>query len=113
MPELSGFSYNEVQFTKDAKVSDESEVDGLLQSLSSNHPTDLLVLAHGWNNDMDDARSLYRHFLASLRAVIDSGRIPAASGHQISAMAVLWPSKKFAERDLIAGGAAGVGDEDS
>ena len=60
----------------------------------------VVVLAHGWNNDMDEARTLYRDFLRHLEAAAG----PAAA--TIAGIGVLWPSKKFTDADLIPGGAA-------
>ena len=108
MQELSGFPYIEVQYTKDGAVHDTGEVAALLQLLEGGTVTDLLVIAHGWNNDMDDARSLYRKFFEHVRAELDAGRVPAAAGRGYAILGVLWPSKKFAEKDLTPSGAAGV-----
>lgn len=108
MEELSGFPYAEVQYTKDGAVHDPREVAALLQLLEGGAVTDLLVIAHGWNNDMDDARSLYRRFFERLRAELDAGRVPAAAGRSYAVLGVLWPSKKFADKDLIPSGAAGL-----
>ena len=73
-------------------------------------PTDLLVLSHGWNNDIDDARLLYRTLLGSMRGLLDS----PARGDGLAVLAVLWPSKKFAEASLIpGGGVASAGNADT
>ena len=42
--------------------------------------TDLLVISHGWNNDMNDARKLYAKFLACLRHVLDEKAVCRAGG---------------------------------
>jgi pimeloyl-ACP methyl ester carboxylesterase len=70
--------------------------------------TDLFVIAHGWNNHMDEARSLYRDFFGHVRAEQDAGRVPGAAGRGYAVLGVLWPSKKFADKELIASGAAGA-----
>jgi hypothetical protein len=69
--------------------------------------TDLLVLSHGWNNDMDEARDLYCDLLGLLEGQFEAGPTDL-DGRKIGVLAVLWPSKKFAERELIASGAAGT-----
>ncbi|GAB7007058.1 hypothetical protein JCM18899A_45310 [Nocardioides sp. AN3] len=91
----------EVEFTKDGRIFDEAQVDALLAGLAG--ATDLLVLAHGWNNDRADATALYDGLLTSLKEVglPDSGR-----GSKVAVMRVLWPSKKFALESLIPGGGA-------
>ena len=37
--------------------------------------TDLLVLSHGWNNDMADARGLYSRIAGSMRSVLGANGI--------------------------------------
>jgi hypothetical protein len=113
MTELSGFPYFEVQFTKEGTAHDATEVAALTQALAGGPATDLVVLAHGWNNDMDDARRLYRTFADRMRAVADAGHVPAAAHRHLAVVGVLWPSKKFAEMNLIAGGAAGLSGQGS
>lgn len=91
----------EVEFTKDGRVFDEAQVNALLRGVAG--VTDVLVLAHGWNNDRAEATTLYDELLGSLVQVglPDSGR-----GSRIAVMRVLWPSKKFALESLIPGGGA-------
>jgi hypothetical protein len=109
MKTVSGFPYFEVQFTKDGGVNDPAEVAALQDFVIQQSATDLLVISHGWNNDMNDARDLYARFLACLRAVLDQGQVPTAATRSFGVMAVLWPSKKFADEALIPSGAAGLG----
>ena len=95
----------EVQFDKDGNVfQPQQEADAIhfLSTAPGNQTTDVVVLSHGWNDDMDEARALYRKFLANLEALL-----PASRAARVIAIGVLWPSKKFAEKDLIPGGAAG------
>ena len=79
MKTLSGFPYFEVQFTKDGAVHDGAEVTAVQDFLGQKTATDLLLISHGWNNDLNDARELYARFLASLRTVLTAscpGREP-------------------------------------
>jgi hypothetical protein len=76
MPELARFPYFEVQFTKKDAVHGQQEAVKLTEFLTQEPVTDLLVMAHGWNNDMNNARSLYRRFFMSMREVLDSGIVP-------------------------------------
>lgn len=110
MPELAGLPYAPVQFTKEGRVSDPSEVAALLSMLAGEQVTDLLVLAHGWNNDMADAQKLYARFLKAVAQV----RASAAAADPLKdrrpgVLGVFWPSKKFADKDLIPSGAASAG----
>lgn len=92
----------EIELRKDGTVHDENAVAALLDGLDG--LTDLLVFAHGWNNDMADARNLYTHLENSIEAVAPS--VPGIAGRQLGVVRVYWPSKKFADADLIPGGGA-------
>jgi hypothetical protein len=113
MVDIAGFPYFEVQFTKDGSVHDPRETDALLSFLGQGTTTDLLVMSHGWNNDLDEARRLYRNFFACVRAVLAAGQVAGLADRHFAVLGVLWPSKKFADRELIAGGAASAGDADA
>ena len=106
MPELSEFPSAEMQFDRDAKIV--GNIDEVLD-VANGPCTDLIVMSHGWNNDAREARELYAKLAASMRAVLNEGRIPALQNRKIALVGVLWPSKKFAEEDGSFGGAAGAG----
>jgi hypothetical protein len=59
-----------------------------------------IVISHGWNNDINEARALYRAFLAHVE------QLAGAAASRVVALGILWPSKRFADADLIPGGAA-------
>jgi hypothetical protein len=63
MQTVSEFPYFEVQFNKEGGIHDEDEVVQILSFLRGSNLTDLCVISHGWNNDMDEARTLYKNFL--------------------------------------------------
>ena len=92
----------EVQIDKDANLVTPAQEKAIVDALNAagNTFTDVVLISHGWNNDMDEARTLYRDFFQALATVF-----PACAG-KVLAIGVLWPSKKFAEADLIPGGAA-------
>ena len=71
--------------------------------------TDLFVLSHGWNNDMADARALYSGLCAELRTGWPAHGSARCPGARSRVLGVFWPSKKFADKDLIPGGAASLG----
>jgi hypothetical protein len=92
----------EVEFDKSVHLVEPQQEAAVLQYLTTppgSGTTDVVVLAHGWNNDMDDARTLFHGFLRELAAFVPATRNVAAIG-------TLWPSKKFADEELIPGGAA-------
>jgi hypothetical protein len=68
-----------------------------------------VVLVHGWNNDMREARELFRELIAQLRRVLDESPPPRFGDRRLAFLGVLWPSKRFADHALIPGGAAGAG----
>ncbi|UOQ95919.1 hypothetical protein MUN81_11660 [Hymenobacter sp. 5317J-9] len=99
MTTLHEFPFFPINFNKKGEVVAPTEVAELLAHLSATPVTDLLVLSHGWNNDTDEAHALYDGLLGFLRRFAPVGRTFAVLGVQ-------WPSKKFADSDLIPGGAA-------
>jgi hypothetical protein len=100
----AGFPAAEMQFDKDAKVV--GTTDDVVSLATDKAITDLIVMSHGWNNDMADARSLYTQIATSMRAVIDGDAVADLADHHIGLAVLYWPSKKFADTDLIPGGAA-------
>ncbi|WP_223649389.1 hypothetical protein [Hymenobacter psoromatis] len=109
METLQGYPYFPLEFTKDGQVSNPAQQTALLAGLRQAAPTDLLVLSHGWNNDMADAKSLYDRLMAQFKQVLATHAGAALAGRTFAVLGVLWPSKKFADTNLIPSGAAGVG----
>lgn len=108
MPTTTPYPTFELSFGKDGRPLDPRQLQVLLAGLNAHGITDLFVVSHGWNNDMDDARALYEELFTNVRAQEPS--VPGVAGRRFAVAAVLWPSKKFAERDLIPGGAAATDD---
>jgi hypothetical protein len=109
MAEISGFPYFEVQFTKQGDLFEPAERQAVLDAARASSFEELFVVAHGWNNDVAEARALYRHLFANVRRALDDRRAPGLAGRRIGVLGVLWPSKKFAEDELIPGGGASLG----
>ncbi len=109
MTQLSGIPAFEIQFDKQGNVFNPAEPQQLLNFLNQSSTTDLLLISHGWNNDMADARDLYQRFFARVRAVLDSGQASALAGREFAIGCILWPSKKFTDQELIPSGAADAG----
>jgi hypothetical protein len=109
MKKIAEFPYAELEFDKQAQPVDRTDFDALLTDVRSGEPADVLVFVHGWNNDMDEARAWYGELAGHVRTVL--GRRPPGGlgARRFVILGVLWPSKKFADRALIAGGAAGLG----
>ena len=106
MQQVAGFPYFEVQFNKDGAIVSQNEVTQLVDFAGQGAITDLLVIAHGWNNDIDDARGFYKAFFGQVRQRLDQATLAGLAGRSFAILGVLWPSKKFAEKELIPGGAA-------
>ena len=104
MKVIAGIPVFEVEFDKTGKLFSPPQLTALVGHLTAEQITDLIVFAHGWNNDLADARRLYTDFLTQFSAFIPS----TANGHarSFAAAAVLWPSKKFTDKELIPGGGA-------
>lgn len=109
MSTQSGFLTFELEFDRAGKPVSAAALPALAASLASAQITDLLVMSHGWNNDMAEARTLYADWLKSARQVIDQGAVTLGN-RKVAFLGVLWPSKRFADRDLIPGGAASLGE---
>ncbi len=106
MPDLSGFPYVALRFDKEARLLDEQALADFKTRLGQEHITDLVVISHGWNNDMQEAEALYAELMANARELLNAQRVPRLAGRAIAVLGVLWPSKKFADAELIPGGAA-------
>jgi hypothetical protein len=110
MADIAGFPYYRVEFNKAAKPVDPAQGKAVVNATDpAAGLTDLLVVSHGWNNDMDDATKLYEELFKQFRAVLNAGSVPGVVGRKFAVMGIFWPSKKFADEDVIAGGAASLG----
>ena len=108
METKSGFPYAELVFDKEAKLADTAGFDEMLDSVAQGERADVLVFVHGWNNNIEEARTWYCELASRFREVLDGPHAPAVGNRRFLILGVLWPSKKWAERSLIAGGAASV-----
>jgi hypothetical protein len=102
------YPYFQVQFTKDGAVFQQSEVDALINGTKPEVPSDLFIMCHGWNNNVNDATDLYEALTALIKAQVDSN--PKLAGRSFAVCGLLWPSKKFEDKDLIPSGAAALND---
>ena len=66
MADIAGFPYFEVQFTKQGKLFEPAEKQALLDAVRGGALDELFVVAHGWNNDIAEARALYRDLFANV-----------------------------------------------
>ncbi len=103
------YPYEELVFAKDGSPVDPGQAAAV--GRLADRVSDLVVFSHGWNNDIDEARRLYHDFFTSLDSV-RADTSPDLAGRTFGVVGVLWPSKRFADSDLIPGGAAGAGHAD-
>ncbi|MER7479796.1 serine-threonine protein kinase [Streptomyces sp. NPDC126510] len=90
-PAMSVTPYWELVF--DADGDPESRLrDRLLAGVSERGVRDLIVFAHGWNNDRSGATRLYDRFLAPVPRLAPAARI----GY----VGVLWPAMRFADEPI-------------
>jgi len=99
MNEIANIPYVEARFNKDGVLENPNEVN-----LQANR-TDLFVISHGWNNDADAARTLYRNFFENFVAVAQPNDLP---GRSFVILGVIWPSKKFDELVAASGPPGGA-----
>ncbi|MEV8605376.1 serine-threonine protein kinase [Streptomyces griseoviridis] len=87
-PGMSVAPYWELTFDADGEV-DGPERDRLLAEVTGHQLRDLIVFAHGWNNDRAGATRLYGDFYAP---------IPGFAPHaRIGYVGVIWPSMLFCD----------------
>ncbi len=106
------FQALQVPFDKNGNITPLGPIDGtncheqLLAMVSQTD--DLIVISHGWNNDVPEAQALYDGFFDSVRKAWSAAGLGAADAGRTGVLAIYWPSKRFDEADLISGNAASV-----
>lgn len=101
---LSGFRFWPLEFDKRSQLVEPRQLDRLREDIPTAGMTDLLVLSHGWNNDEAEALNLYQ----SLMGRVDDVRGDRFAGREVGVAGIFWPSKKFADSEVIPGGAASL-----
>jgi hypothetical protein len=104
MGEINGLPYWEVGFDEKGRPNAD-DADTLITGVPGLGVTDLMMFAHGWNNDRGQATSLYRRFFEQV-----PGLLPAGSAPSLGFGGVIWPSKRWADETIpgSAGGAAAL-----
>ncbi|WP_405672592.1 serine-threonine protein kinase [Streptomyces sp. NBC_01530] len=90
-PAMSVSPFWELTFDGDGDV-DGPERDRLLAEVTRRGVRDLIVFAHGWNNDRSGAIRLYSSFFAPMPALAPT----AGLGY----VGVLWPSMRFSDEPI-------------
>lgn len=108
MATKNGFQYAELEFDAKGKFGP-NQLKAAIDTLRAPGLTDVLVLSHGWNNDIADARKWYGDYLKFLRAELETGTVPGIAARKLGVIAIFWPSKRFADSELVPGNANSVG----
>ena len=103
--------YARVEFTSSGDAMDQDQVDHALELVATafeGTATDVLLVAHGWNNGLTEAENLIEELTDNLEelATQRTGDRPA-----YVVLGVLWPSMRWTDSDELAGGGLSVGDD--
>jgi hypothetical protein len=110
------FPYQPIAFDKAGALVDPSQLAAVLTAVARpatpDGLTDLIVISHGWNDDIPEAEALYAKIFDRVAAVLPARNAvcDAVRARRVAIVGIYWPSKKFDDATLIPGGAAGVGD---
>ncbi|MFI9204562.1 serine-threonine protein kinase [Streptomyces sp. NPDC053048] len=95
MAGISVEPYWELTFDAEGDA-DPGERDALVRGVAERDVTDLVVFAHGWNNDRSMATRLYDRFFAPFPGVLADAGAPARLGYA----GVIWPSMRFTDEPV-------------
>lgn len=111
MDTIAGLPFFPLEITKEGTLfsaQQKSAIENAAGQAGAGKVTDFFVISHGWNNDMAEARNLYNELFANVAAQIP--KHASLANRKFAIVGVFWPSKKFADSELIpSGGAAGLG----
>jgi hypothetical protein len=102
MGEIAGLPYWEIAFDEQGRPN-AADADALTAGLPAQAVTDLMMFAHGWNNDRGQATTLYRRFFEQV-----PGLLPGAAPPGLGFAGVIWPSKRWADESIPGGGGGGA-----
>jgi pimeloyl-ACP methyl ester carboxylesterase len=98
--------YTAVEFTKDGNPADPAQIDAAVAMIGTG--TDVLVLSHGWNNDIRAAERMFGTLADNIADLMDQRPGP---NPRLTVVGLLWPSLKWASDGAdIAGGGLAVAD---
>src|SRR5262245_62548438 len=110
MDEIAGLPFYPLEITKEGRVfaaRQKTAIAAAVRATGAERLTDLFVVSHGWNNDKRDARKLYDALFGNVSKLLAGSQKPG--DRRFAIVGVFWPSKKFADEDLIpAGGVASI-----
>lgn len=103
--EIAGLPFWELTFDADGDP-DGAQRDAFLAEVRPRGVTDVIVFAHGWNNDRRIANELYARFFGLL-----APQLPAATRGTVGLVGVVWPSLRWSDEPIPDFAADGSGAE--
>lgn len=97
MKTIEGFDVCALTFSADGKLEAPGDQDALLDRVGTLPATDVVFIAHGFRNDVNDATGLYTRFLQTLRANLSRPELASLRGRRFVIGTIYWPSKPFRE----------------
>ena len=104
MESRHGFDFVKLQFDADGVLQNPPA----FQELKARGATDVILIAHGFRNDENDATGMYDRFLTTFRDHLNSGAFAGVATRKLAVGGVYWPSKPFQES--FAGGSVQAAD---
>jgi hypothetical protein len=95
MQNIQGFDFIALQFDGDGNLPDTSQSAELQQAAGA--ATDVILFAHGFRNDENDATGLYTRFLTTFRAQLGRPEFAGIAARKFLVAGVYWPSKSYPE----------------
>jgi hypothetical protein len=98
MESIAGFDFFALTFDDDGKPKAAGDLKQLIAHARKKAATDVILIAHGFRNDAQDATGIYTRFLTTLRSHLDGSKFqPVFAGRRFVVGGVYWPSKAFRE----------------
>ena len=91
MASIAGFPACRMEFDKQARLVRPAVVEELYTIITDERITDLLVLAHGWNNDMAEAAELYDELLRNIAAL--KAQVSGTGSRRFGVLAAFEPER--------------------
>lgn len=92
----------DVEFTRDGEVFMQEQFDAAVAAAPS--VTNMFVLAHGWNNNREEAQALYDRLTSNLEKLLPLFHARGGQQRKFGVVRIFWPSKRFENTELIPGG---------
>jgi hypothetical protein len=94
MAGTAGWPHSEIQFDE-AGNTDAATRAAVLGQIAGAGLTDLIVMSHGWNSDVNRARLLYQEWFGMLPPLL-----PAGSAARIGTVGLIWPAMLWPDEPL-------------